>query len=203
MRGSLATLILMTSVTLPTTGFAEEVARTGDQYRNYPFAIEGQLSPFGGPLGMAGVAVDVAVLPELSIASGIGAGGFAVQWGAALKPRIPVNRWGAVSFTLGYSHGDYKKFRLDIAEGLDGAYLFRDASWLNADIGFEFRFASHFLLRPYIGLSQLVASKAPVWHESDRIDPERMPFSEVASRGSRWPSLFYTGIAIGFDIGKP
>jgi hypothetical protein len=201
MRSASALFVLFTVFTIAANGATQENKRTGDQYRDFPIAVEGQLSPFGGPLGWAGVALDVALIPQLSLAAGVGAGGFAMQWGAALKPRIPVTPQGAFAFSLGYSRGDYKQFKLDLA-GNDGQYLFRDASWINFDVGYEGRFSSHILVRPYAGISQLIASQSPVWHESGSIRPDVMPFSK-SSTAARWPQLFYVGIAVGFDIGLP
>jgi hypothetical protein len=101
-----------------------------------------------------------------------------------------------VSFSLLFSGGDYKQFTLD-AEGTNGAYLFRGASWVNIDVGYEWRFRSHILIRPYRGASQLFASQSPVWHESRGIRAEVEPIPS----NERWPKLFYVGVALGFDVG--
>jgi hypothetical protein len=196
MRGSAVLFLLLAVLTVAVNAGAQDVEHAGDQYRHDPVAIEGHLTPFGGPFGMAGVALDVALVPQLSLTGGLGAGGFGPQWAAGIKPRIPVTPHGAVSFSLLYSRGDYKQFTLD-AEGINGAYLFRGASWGNLDVGYEWRFRSHILIRPSIGASQLFASRTPVWHESGGIRPNSGPIPG----NERWPLLFYVGVALGFDVG--
>jgi hypothetical protein len=196
MRAPAVLFFLLAVLTVAVNASAQDEEQAGYQYRHDPWAIEGHLTPFGGPLGMAGVALDFALIPQLSLTGGFGAGGFATQWAAGIKPRIPVTSCGAVSFSLLYSRGDYKQFTLD-AEGINGAYLFRGASWVNADVGYEWRFRSHILFRPYVGVSKLFASRTPVWHESGGIRPDYRPIPS----NERWPMLFYVGIALGVDVG--
>jgi hypothetical protein len=193
-------LCLLTLLTTAANCVAEENPVTereeqaGDRYRYNPFAIEGHVAPFGGPLGMVGVAFDVAAIPELSLTGGVGAGGYAAQWVAGIKPRFPATPCGAMSFSLLYSFGDYQ--RLFLMQ--DGEYLFRKASWVNIDVGYEWRFRSHVLVRPYVGMSQMVASQTPVFADGHgSVIPGMGPIRS----DDRWPALFYVGLAIGGDFG--
>jgi hypothetical protein len=177
---------------LAARGAAAAQERAGDRYRKSPFAIEAQLAPFGGPLGMAGVALDVALVPQLSLVAGIGASAFSPQWGVAVRPRLPLIPLVALSLSAGYSRGDYRDFRI-----MGGSFFYGDCSWINVDFGPELRFRSHWLLRPFVGVSQLVHSNVPVWYEGGSLDTEW----DYGSPESRWPMLFYVGLSIGGYFG--
>lgn len=160
-----------------------------DGYKNRPFAIELQGAPFGGPLGIFGVALNYAPIQNLSFEAGVGVGGFGPQVGAAVRPKLIIGEDVALEFSVGYSFGDYKQI------GMTGAgYLFRNCSWINADIGFEWRAPGHILLRPFFGFSKLVNSRAPVWHEGSVVPNTE---SHFGSR-ERYPVLPYLGLAIGY-----
>jgi hypothetical protein len=171
---------------------AQSGERAGDRYRKSLFAVELQVAPVGGPFGMAAIALDVAVIPELSLAAGIGVSAFSPQWGAAVRPRIPLTPLIALSMSAGYSRGDYREFALAVVEP-KGSFFYGDCSWINVDFGPEFRFRSGVLLRPFAGVSQLVDSKAPVWYESGRLDPGMT----TSSPATRWPTLLFFGVSVG------
>jgi hypothetical protein len=78
--------------------------------------------------------------------------------------------------------------------------LFQDASWINVDVGYEWRFKNQFLIRPYAGVSQLVASTFPVWRENGSIQADAVTFPDYSRSRERWPRLYYVGVALGFDI---
>ena len=165
---------------LSSIGLATETDEARSHYRNWQMAIEGQAAPGGGPLGIAGIAVDVLPIPELSLAAGVGAGGSSTQWAATVRPRFFVSRDFAVVAGVGYSRGDYRSF---VPFSPDQEFRYRDCSWANAEIGIEWRFTSHVVVRPFMGVSQLFDSKYPEGSES---------FSRP-----RWPRLAYFGLALG------
>jgi hypothetical protein len=160
-------------------------------YSNNPLAFGLQVAPIGGPVGLLGLTADIAVLPELSVTggAGMGTGGSLFQYAIAIRPRIPIRPHIALDLTAGISRGDYDRLvELDLA-GQGQSELYRGCTWVNVDFGPELRFSSHVLLRPFFGISKLVASDTPQW-VGDSYDKE--------NRSVRWPTLAYFGLDVGY-----
>jgi hypothetical protein len=133
-----------------------------DVTRKHPFAFEAQVAPFGSPIGWIGAAVDLSLLPAVGIYAGAGAGGSGVQWAVGLRPRLSVSEDTAFTATLAFSRGNFKS--------LDWEFTMRDrhmpadmgkTSWINVDVGPEYRANGGLLFRFSMGYSQAVASDSP------------------------------------------
>jgi len=159
----------------------------------HSIAVEVQGAPLGGPLGMLGAGVNYSPIRYLSLEAGVGQGGFGPQWGLAARPKLVLAEDFALNLTVGYSRGDYKALRIG---GADGAFLFSDASWVNTDVGFEWRSPWNILIRPFFGVSKLIASSTPVWHESGQIVIPEPSYAQY-HREPRLPTLVYLGLALG------
>ena len=141
-----------------------------DVTRDRPFALEGQFAPLGSPIGVLGLATEISVLPALALYAGFGNGisdptGSHVQWALGIRPRLAIGQSSALTTSLVFSHGNYQKFFLaGCADDQDcGTWYWRNASWLNADLGYEYRSNEGFLLHVFGGLSQGVYANEPVW----------------------------------------
>jgi hypothetical protein len=94
------------------------------------------------------------------------------------------------TLSAGYSYGDYK----DLGVTVTGAgYLFRSCSWLNADVGFEWRSPGRIVLRAFFGASKLLNSRAPVWHEADVVPNMESGFGSMRQRYPLLPLRSHLG----------
>jgi hypothetical protein len=195
MRPGVGFLLFTTLLTAPVHAqqapdpVSEPVEDAGSRYRKAPFNVGVQLAPLGGPVGMLGVVGDIALVPQLSVTGGIGKGGWTTQWSAGVRPRLPIGPLTALSVTVAYSHGGFEEFAMDPANS--DACRYPDGSWINGDIGIDVRTPSGFTVRPFVGMSQLVDSSAPnAYYGRGGFYP--------CPEGKRWPSLFYTGVTLGW-----
>jgi hypothetical protein len=137
---------------------------------------------------MLGVVGDIALVPQLSVTGGAGGGGWAMQWSAGLRPRLPITPLTALSVTVAYSHGGYEEFAFEPANS--DACRYPDGSWINGDIGIDVRTRNGFTVRPFLGMSHLVGSSTPnAYYGQSGFHP--------CPEGKRWPSLPYTGVTLG------
>ncbi len=155
-------------------------------------AVEAQLAPIGGPIGVVGVAAEVALIPQLSLTAGAGLGIASPQFAVTIRPRLPVTPQAALELSAGYSHGSYTHV---LQFGIGGPGVkesFVGGSWLNADAGVQARFDSGVTLRFFVGMSKLVAcDKAELNSGGER----------TALPQGRWPLLPYGGVAVGYAFG--
>ena len=150
------------------------------------------MAPFGGPVGVVGVGIDVAPIPYVSLTAGAGLGLASRQWAVAIRPRVPITSLVSVQATAGYSRGDYTHFiQLDFA-GAGVTEAFSEGSWVNADLGAEIRFRSGFFLRPFFGMSKLVGCSRA--EHSDYYGTSIVPKKD-------WPVLPYMGLGLGYAFG--
>ena len=133
-----------------------------DVTRKHPLAFEAQIAPFGSPTGWLGAAADLSLLPAVGIYAGAGAGRSGVQWAVGLRPRLSVGENTAFTSTLAYSQGNFKPLDLEFTMGdrHEPADMGK-TSWINVDMGPEYRANNGFLVRFSLGYSQAVASDSP------------------------------------------
>jgi len=137
-----------------------------DLTRKRPIALELQLAPLRSPIGYAGIAADVSVLPPLALYGGVGAGGHGIQWALGVRPRLAVSNSSAATATLAYSHGKFQELNIGLGEtgdGDPGSWNWGNTSWANADIGYEYRSESGFFVHVFTGISQALNTDTPVW----------------------------------------
>jgi hypothetical protein len=162
-----------------------------------PLAIEGHLG-FGPPIGDAALAVDYSPLPVLSVNLGIGLSPSGVQYG--LMPRVRFVRFGhRVRFAFyvgaGVSAGHYDQpsggsLALDGSKnGGPARYDWDQAYWLNGEVGMEMRLADGLVIRPYVGLADLLNTKPTRTIPGEGFD---VPGGRVS------PVQAYIGGALGF-----
>jgi hypothetical protein len=174
----------------PTTASALDLWEdAGARYRRAPFCVGVQIAPFGSPVGLAGVVGDVALIPELSVMGGVGAGMASLQWALGLRPRWPISEFFALSATAAYSHGSYEEVGTINLGGGSQSWVYPNASWINLDLGADLRFGSGFALRPFLGVSKLVDSSTP-WSRGEA--------SGGLPDDKRKPTLPCTGIMAGW-----
>ena len=165
--------------------------------------LEAQLG-FAAPLGLFGLAVDYAPIPELAFNLGIGAGFAGLQY--ALSGRLRVVRFGqrahfAPYVGAGFSMGAYDSpINLpNFIPGADGTtdnenpsphYHWSLAYWTNAEAGIEMRFGN-VALRPFFGATFLLnpGSSSIVYGEHGEAPPGGF---------DRWGP--YIGIAVGYAL---
>jgi hypothetical protein len=147
-----------------------------------------EFAPFGGPVGWVGWVGDLAIIPELSLVGGIGKGAASIQWSVGLRPRWPMSARMAPSVTLAYSHGSYVTLSGELENHGDDVWKFQDGSWMNVDVGIDFRIGPNLAARPFFGGSQLVHSAPPIYSG---------PHALTAPK-ERWPVLPYHGVSVAF-----
>lgn len=173
-----------------------------DLARERPIAIEAQFAPLGSPIGQAGIAADISVLPPLALYGGIGAGGQGLQWVLGMRPRLALSDSSAITATLAYSQGKFRELNLGLGEtgdGDSGSWNWGNTSWANADVGYEYRSESGFLVHVFTGISQALHTDTPVWSTASGIT--NPPWSLEYARPSSPKSLIYFAVAIGFHFG--
>jgi hypothetical protein len=154
----------------PADGAPYEEVEEESVWSDRPVVIEAQVSPIGGPYGIAGGAIDVSLASWLSINAGLGAGGVGLQYGGSVRPRIPLGRMFAIGMTVGISRGPYEEFDFHSGATTD------QATWLNFGPAFEIRPSFGFSIRINPGLSQLLYAEDP----SGSFHSEFIPFITIA-----------------------
>jgi hypothetical protein len=160
-------------------------------------AIEGHLG-LGTPTGLAGLAVDFTLHPQVSLELGAGRGLVALQLAAMAHVRpffITPNL--APGIGVGVSGGDTGTLKVQDFREL----RFKQAVWLNGELFLELRRGS-FHLRPYAGIARRLRHSGCTYidEQADTSQPcsEREP-SEVAILDD-WRTILYTGVAIGLSL---
>ena len=163
-----------------------------DLTRRGPLALELQLAPVGSPIGHAGIAADVSVFPALGLYAGVGMGGYGVQWAVGARPRLAIDTNTALTTTLAFSRGEFQSTDWSFFGDHIWFVDMGKTSWVNADVGPEYRADSGFLFRCSIGYSQAVHSEHPagIYH-SGVFTPSSMP------------GMVYLALAVGFHAPTP
>ena len=185
MRVASASVLAVTLLVAPAAS-ALGPEDTTERYETGRLALGVEFSPLGGPVGLLGLVADVPLIPELSIMGGAGLGSASPQFAAGLRPRLPISTVAAASVSVSYSYGDYVQFAVD-AGGSD-PWTWRDASWVNVELGVDMRFANHVMVRPYFGAGKVVHSSPVTRHTGSMAEPAP----------HQWKAgLAYTGVAVG------
>jgi len=161
--------------------------------RAHPLAFEAQLGPWGSPTGIFGLGADVSVFPALALYAGAGVSGNGVQWAVGLRPRLAVEKRIALTTTLSYSQGNFQPLSFEITMG-DPHYPANmgRTSWVNADIGPEYRGEGGLLIRGSIGYSEAIRCEHPAGtYYLGEFTPSSMP------------GFVYFAFAVGFHSLTP
>ena len=158
-----------------------------DVIRKHPFALEGQIAPFGSPTGWLGAAADVSLLPAVGLYAGVGAGRNGVQWAVGVRPRVSVGENTAFTATLAFSRGNFTPLDTELTMGDPHTPTdMGKTSWINADVGPEYRDGNG-LVRFSLGYSQAVASEFPAGTY----------YLGKFTRDSSMPGVVYLALAVG------
>lgn len=163
-----------------------------DPYVERPVVVSAHAG-VGTPLGLYGIAADLAVRPDLSIEAGVGKGLVGVQLVA--HARVRVAQVGAHRFALGLgvSEGHYE--HRDPFYGIEYLPTVVDrAWWANAELSLERRTLGGLHVRFYAGAGIVFAGER---QRCDNGDSGTMPCSGPA-RGLWTP---YAGVSLGYALG--
>ena len=176
-----------------------------DVVRRRPVAIEAQFAPSGSPIGLLGLAADVSVLPALGLFAGIGVGyggdpsWVKTQWALGVRPRLPLGESSALTTSLSLSRGDYQRFNLSHCDKNPacGTWYWRNVSWVNVDVGYEYRSESGIVVHVFSGLSQAVYAADTRWVTEEGIFDQQLAIGSPPSRPSLLP---YAAVAVGYAL---
>src|SRR5580698_7812689 len=165
-----------------------------------PLGLELHLG-FGTPLGFAGVAVDYALAPAVSVEAGLGLGAAGPQGAVSARLRVPTfSTRSAPYLGVGLSAGPFNTPESLPVDGGDGGgnptFHWNMAYWANFEAGGETRMPSNVTLRAYAGMGWMLNSGAGQVVESNPEPPSKLP---AGTPGTQW--LFYVGGSIGYAIG--
>ena len=158
-----------------------------DPWETNPFSLELQFG-LGSPLGLAGLALDYAVSPAVSLNAGVGVAASGFQ--GAVSMRVRLVRFGHRAHFAPFVGGGFSMGAHD--QGMDifsqnAGLHWSTAYWGNLEAGMELRFSPHFELRPATGVAILLNQGAGVE------DVQNTPVAVDA-----W--MFYAGLTLGFGL---
>jgi len=143
-------------------------ATTRDRWDASSVSITAHLG-FATPYGHFGGEVERSLAPWAAVAVGLGgAGAHAEKLMVAGAGRVRIVRGGhAVGLSLGLGYGDSADWKgPDVEHGSEFTSIL-NAVWLNGEAYYEYRFASHLMLRAYAG-----ATKALRYDTCTSTDPD-------------------------------
>lgn len=169
---------------------ASDVRAEPDVYVERPIAVTAHAG-LGAPLGLLGIAVDVAVQPWLGIEGGIGFGATGTQ--LAVNGRARILRVGRDQLAIGAGVSGGRYEHRDPFYGIEyEGTMFGPAVWANGEVSLERRTSAGVQLRFYAGAAVVVAGDRERCSDLD---------GEVMCRGSvsdTW--IPYLGLSLGYAL---
>ena len=157
-----------------------------DPWRPGTVVLYGHFAILGGPAGVLGGSLEVAVLPELAVEIGAGAGNGGPQFALNLWLKTFRDLGGSFDIGAGMSAGQYAPLQVHLFS------MEEDNStpapsvmtvWANGQIGWEYLYKSGLRVRPYVGLSRQI-SQNPCFSSCSQSDKTTLPFVGIQIGGA-------------------